>query len=156
MSDEVETQEPAGEEQSSGKGLRAQLEKALAEKAELQKQFDEVARKARHAELTSLLSARDLNPKLAKFVPADVQGDEGLDAWLKDNGDLFGIEAPKAHAEPKQVDPAIREAAQRVQGLAQSSSTPAGYGELAERLKAANSKEELQSLVDEARRYTLR
>jgi hypothetical protein len=158
VSDEVESQqeESTGEEQSTGKGLRAQLERALAEKAELQKQFDDVSRKARHAELTSLLTARELNPKLAKFIPADVQGDDGLDTWLKDNGELFGIEAPKPQADPKQVDPAVREAAQRVQGLAQSSSAPAGFGDLSERVKGANSKEELQALVDEARRYTLR
>lgn len=158
MSDSIDEQgAPTDEDgQPTGKGLRAQLEKALAERNEFQAKYEEAARKARQSELRTYLAAHDLNPKIAQFIPPDVEGDDGLNKWLQENGELFGVQAPKPQAEPQQVDPAVVAAAQKLQGLAQASSAPAGYGDISQRLKGAKTKEEVAALVDEARRYSLR
>jgi hypothetical protein len=158
VSDEqVQPEDPQGEAQEqTGKGLRAQLERALAENKELRDKYQEAAHKARQSELVSYLSARDINPKIARFIPQDVQGEEALGDWLKENGELFGIEAPKPDQEREQVDPSVVAAAKKMQGLSQKASTPSGFGDIAARVKGANSKEELAALVDEARAYSLR
>lgn len=77
-------------QESSGKGLRGQLEQALADKKALEAEVAELRGKARQTEVSNVLTAKGVNPKVAKFIPADVEGEEGISKWLEENADLFG------------------------------------------------------------------
>ena len=78
------------QEESPGKGLRAQLEQALREKKELESQVADLAGKYRQVEVTSILAAKGVNSKIAKFIPSDVTGEEAISKWLEENADVFG------------------------------------------------------------------
>jgi hypothetical protein len=151
----VDSGSGADEQEPTGKGLRAQLEKALAEKAELAQKYEEAARKARQSELQTFLAGRELNPKIAQFIPDGVEGEEGISKWLDENGELFGVAPSKPQEQKPEVDPSVVAAAQKLQGFNQASSAPSGFGDITARIKGANSREELAALVDEARRQTL-
>jgi hypothetical protein len=75
---------------NDGGALRKQLEAALAKLKEKDAKLADFEARERTRTVESALSERGLNPKLAKFVPADAATDLAqLDAWIKDNSDLF-------------------------------------------------------------------
>jgi hypothetical protein len=84
--------------QLDGGKLRKLYEESLKSKKELETKLAELEAKERGRSVESFLQAKGLNPKLAKFVPADAGDEEKLNAWVEDNKDLFG--APVASEEP--------------------------------------------------------
>lgn len=73
-----------------GGKLRKLYEKSLEEKKALTDQVNDYQSKERTRSIESALSEKGLNPKLARFVPAEEGSDPArLDTWLKENGDLF-------------------------------------------------------------------
>lgn len=141
------------ESQNTGKGLRAQLEKALETNKALQAQLSEFQTKARVAEVTEVLAAKGVNLKIAKFVPSDVTGEEAINAWLTDNADVFGFEVSETpvSTEPN-VEPSAVASAKRIQSLGQQSVSPAQADDLTARIANAKSAEELDALLAEANR----
>lgn len=80
---------------ADGGKLRKMLEDALKEKKALAEKVADFESKARTQSVEKALSEKGLNPKLAKFVPADDAADPArLDAWVKDNAELFGTPNP--------------------------------------------------------------
>ena len=71
------------------KKLRAKIKELQKVNDELNKQVAEVAAERRKQSLGENLAQRGLNPKIAAFIPADVEG-ESLDQWLNDYADVFG------------------------------------------------------------------
>lgn len=64
-----------------------QLKEALAELESLRK-FQ------RESTISQVLNEKGVNPKVAKFIPADIElSADSISAWLNDNGDLFGFAA---------------------------------------------------------------
>ena len=65
-----------------------QLKEALAELESLRK-FQ------RESTISQVLNEKGVNPKVAKFIPADIElSADSISAWLNDNGDLFGFATP--------------------------------------------------------------
>ena len=76
---------------NDGGALRKQLEKTLADNKALAEKLAAFEAKERTATVAESLKSKGLNPKLAKFVsPEDAADPSRLDAWIKDNADLFG------------------------------------------------------------------
>lgn len=71
------------------KKLRAKIKELQKVNDDLSKQVAEVAAERRKQSLGENLAQRGLNPKIASFIPADVEG-EALDQWLNDYADVFG------------------------------------------------------------------
>lgn len=86
-----------GNETPLMKDLRKQLEAAKQANKDMQKQMAEVQAKARSTDIRVLLSELGVkNAKVGKFIPDDVDATkEGLTGWLKENGDVFGIDLDK-------------------------------------------------------------
>lgn len=62
-----------------------QLKEALAELESLRK-FQ------RESTISQVLNEKGVNPKVAKFIPGDIElSADSISAWLNDNGDLFGL-----------------------------------------------------------------
>jgi len=78
-------------QESPGKGLRAQLEAALEANKQLQKQLNEVSTEARQGKVTSWLTSKGINAKVAKFIPDTVTSAEDFDGWVAENADVFGF-----------------------------------------------------------------
>lgn len=78
------------DDQLDGGKLRKLYEKALEDKKTLTDKVTVFESKERLRSVESALSEKGLNPKLARFVPAEEGSDPArLDTWLKDNADLF-------------------------------------------------------------------
>lgn len=143
--------EETEEATEGGKGLRAQLEAALAANKAMSEQLSEFKTKSHQLEVKSVLEARGVNPKIAKFIGDDVTD---VDAWLTENQDVFGFTVGQGTGEPN-VSPDVVQQTQRLQNLTQSS-VPAGKVEdLQARMANAKNDAELNDLWAEARSFLL-
>lgn len=90
-------------DQLDGGGLRKELERVLAANKELRDKVTGFEGVQRTREAESFLSDRGLNPKLAKFVPAEAVGDpRAMDNWVKENADLFPATSSQSEAPVQQ------------------------------------------------------
>ena len=84
------------------KKLRAKIKELTKERDELASKFAEVEADRRKQTLAESIQQRGLNPKIAAFVPKDIEAD-ALDDWLNEYADVFG-----GPTQP-QADPAAAE-----------------------------------------------
>ena len=62
---------------------------------ELQAELESLRRFQREATISQVLAEKGVNPKVAKFIPADIEmSSDSISNWLSDNGELFGVAAP--------------------------------------------------------------
>jgi len=149
------------DEASSGKGLRAQIKKLLAEKEELQSKLSTFEVKETERSVTEILAAKGVNSKVAKYLLADgVSGEEAINAWLDENADVFGfsINADEASETTKQVadvNPDTVKAVNRLNNLGQSAQTPGKLQDIETRMANASNEAELAELWKEAQGFLL-
>lgn len=80
---------------TDGGKLRKMYEDALKEKKALAEKVAALEAKERTQTVEKFFSEKGLNPKLAKFVSDEDAADPArLDAWVKDNAELFGTPNP--------------------------------------------------------------
>ena len=62
---------------------------------ELQSELEALRKFQREATISQVLAEKGVNPKVAKFIPADIEmSSDSISNWLTDNGELFGVTAP--------------------------------------------------------------
>jgi hypothetical protein len=62
---------------------------------ELQSELESLRKFQREATISQVLAEKGVNPKVAKFIPADIEmSSDSINNWLTDNGELFGVAAP--------------------------------------------------------------
>ena len=62
---------------------------------ELQAELDSLRKFQREATISQVLAEKGVNPKVAKFIPSDIEmSSDSIGNWLTDNGELFGVAAP--------------------------------------------------------------
>jgi hypothetical protein len=62
---------------------------------ELQSELEALRKFQREATISQVLAEKGVNPKVAKFIPADIEmSSDSISNWLTDNGELFGVAAP--------------------------------------------------------------
>jgi hypothetical protein len=131
-----------------------ELEEVLAER---EKTLNELSGKVKVTGVTEVLKARGANPALARYaLKDDVEPtEEAVDAWLAENGSLFGYEPKSAEAPADSGAPSVNGAAdvdtsvladalaamQRVQnGEANSAPALAGNDKVMQALAAIDNK----------------
>lgn len=149
MSDyEYEDDDDYGTE--SNNDLVKQLRKANKQKekelADLKSQFDNLSKAQRERVVQDVLSSRGVNPKIAKFIPQDIDSnEESLSKWLEDNADIFGFQVDD---QPKTtVDSAHASEYKRLTATADQGLTPDSIASLEQKILGANSKEELDEII---------
>jgi hypothetical protein len=120
------------------KKLRAKIKELQKERDELAGRFAEIEAERRKQSLGESIAQRGLNPKIAAFVPADVEG-EALDEWLNEYADVFGGQQAQ-----QQVDPAAAEI-NRMNAVQAGAATP--QSDIMAQIDAAESEEELLALL---------
>jgi hypothetical protein len=81
-----------GEDTNPVKSLRGQLKKVLADNEKLKADNAGLQKSVREASIRNFFRDREINPKLAKYVPQDVDPtEENLLRWVEEDGELFGI-----------------------------------------------------------------
>ncbi len=126
------------------KSLQKQLKDAVAENESLKSSV-------RERSVKDVLASKGLPEKIAKFIPADATSAEDVEAWLSENGDVFGASATAdTEGLPQQdapVDPNLA-AWQRI-SQTQSSGQPFTNDpdQLASLIKSAGDPEELNKIL---------
>jgi hypothetical protein len=115
------------------KTLQKQLKDAVSENESLKSSV-------RERSVKDVLASKGLPEKIAKFIPSDATSAEEVEAWLSENGDVFGAVAAETQGQPQQdapVDPNLA-AWQRI-SQTQSSGQP-----------FTNDPDQLSSLINSA------
>lgn len=133
--------------------LRRQLKELSKRNSELETSLENVSKQSRARTVADFVKSKGLDEKVAKLIPSSVEAsDEGLQGWLSEFGDVFGLrpvsgDAAEADAgTPEQaVDPEVRGQLQRVQQVTPAASASAP--DLEARIKSAGSAEELMAVL---------
>lgn len=125
------------------KNLRKQvkeLSSALKERDEYLKEFMMVTREQ---ELSEALKEMGVNPKVAAFVPDEVEDMDDLEAWLGEYGEVFGIEA----VDDEGAKPGSVQAAELMSAVEEGGIDPTVGQSLEARIQAASTPEELAAIL---------
>jgi hypothetical protein len=134
----------------SSNDLVKQLRKASKQKDkelnELRSQFESLSKGQRDRSIKDALASRGINPKIASFIPQDIDPtEESVSKWLEDYADVFGIEV--SQTQTPNVNPADAAAYKRMTNSADSGTSPEHNGDIMQKLMNANSKEELDDVI---------
>lgn len=123
------------------------LEKRL---KELETEATTLKNQTRQRTVKDVLTAKGVNPKVAAFIPQDIDiTEEAVTNWLNEYGDVFGVQNAadnKGESQSQANNPALQ--AQRRINDVVSTGTPPGVDEdVALRIANAKSAEELSALL---------
>lgn len=135
------------------KDLRRQLKEQSTRNKQLEEEVSQLREASRSKTLTSALTEAGYPESVAKFVPSDVDVD-GLAEWLKENGSLFARAGEAPAGEPDVPADVVRDS-QRQSTLAEVGIPPQKADELLRQIEAAESAEEVDRLLREARQFVL-
>jgi hypothetical protein len=132
------------------KQLRKQLRDLKKSNDDLTTENSKLSTQVRAKSVEEILTSKGADKRLAKYIPADVNDEAGVSAWLDSDGDLFGYKAGEAGDgdDSGGLPPEAQAAAQQV------ANTTSGGKALADRqrqqleaVRNAKTKEELDALV---------
>lgn len=130
------------------KDLRKQLREAQKARDEAAAEISQLKTVTRATSLKEVLSAKQLNPKLAAFYPSDGEvTPEAVDAWVSQYADVFGVTTPEPDV---QADPALdpAQAAAYLRMVAGDNAPgPQQNADAAARIASATSKEDLLKIL---------
>lgn len=136
-------EEDAGSGTDLVKKLRKQIDSLSKQLKERDDILNEYTTLSHEASVGEILEGFGLNPRIAKFIPEEVQADESAVAeWLDEYGDAFGIEAVE-EGEPSPDAQAF----EQMSGFDDGEADPYVGQDLASRIKNASSPEELSNLL---------
>ena len=135
------------EDNGSGTDLVKKLRKQIDSLSKQLKERDEVlaefTTQTHEASIGEILESFGLNPRIAKFIPDEVEADEDAVAqWLNEYGDAFGIEAVEEGTESPDA-----QSYERMSEFDDGSIDPFVGQDLASRIANAGSPEELSNLL---------
>lgn len=134
---------------ASGSDLVKQLRKQVNELSKALKerdtQLEEFLVQSREQDIADVLSEMGVNPKVAAFVPDSVEDVDDLEQWLGEYGDVFGIGL--VGDESSTLDEESVRAAELMSAVEEGGIDPEVGQDLAARIAAASTPEELQALL---------
>jgi hypothetical protein len=133
--------------QQSESDLLKQLRKELKNKSkmlsEMEGQLSSIKTEQRHNVIKSVLESKGVSPKIAKFIPTDIEASpEAVDTWIQDNADIFGLTVQT----PSEVKPDLA-ALRQIDTVTSNAQSPAGLDDLYLRLQNAESADEITNMI---------
>lgn len=142
--DDVNIEDQANDLVKQLRKANKQKEKEL---AELKSQFENLSKAQRERAIKDALASRGVNPKIASFIPQDIDPtEESVSKWLNDYSDVFGVDSGSNQATPN-IDPAQAQQYQKMTRTVDSGSSPDGADDIMRRLMNANTREELDEVI---------
>ena len=92
-SDDFETDEDDYTEETNGVAqLRKQYKAIQKANKDMEAELRKLRSQTRTASVAEILKAQNVNPKVARLIPSDVEASEdGIRGWLEDFGDVFNV-----------------------------------------------------------------
>lgn len=88
------------------KKLRRDVKNLQKRNRELETSYTEVSKAQRERIINDALASKGVNPKIAKFIPTDIEASQdAINSWLENNADIFGIsqDTPKSPADSQDI-----------------------------------------------------
>jgi hypothetical protein len=114
---------------------------------ELEVEATTLKNQTRQRTVKDVLTAKGINPKVAAFIPQDIEiSEEAVSNWLNEYGDIFGVKQESQESESPTQNPSLQ--AQRRINEVVSTGTPPGVDEDAmSKILNAKSASELSALL---------
>lgn len=120
------------------KNLRKQLDQAKKQLREQEQVIAQWSQMSHEQQISSTLDAWGLNPKIARFIPDDVESEQDLADWLDEYGDVFGVQAEESYED----DPSVQ-AQYLMQEVEDGAFDPQVVYDMTTQLEGATSAEEI-------------
>lgn len=106
----------------------SQLRKANKQKdkqlKEIQSELAELRKEKRDRTIKETLTSRGVNPKIAAFIPQDIDlTEESLSNWLNEYGDVFGVESQSSNQASSNLPEGFKENYMKAQSTIDSGIT---------------------------------
>jgi hypothetical protein len=106
----------------------SQLRKANKQKEkqlkEIQVELSELRKEKRDRTIKETLTSRGVNPKIAAFIPQDIDlTEESLSNWLNEYGDVFGVESQSSNQASSNLPEGFKENYMKAQSTIDSGLT---------------------------------
>ena len=147
MAEEYNEYDFEDDDLGSGTDLVKKLRKQIDALSKQVKERDEILAEyttlSHEASIGEILEGFGLNPRIAKFIPDEIEADEDAVAeWLNEYGDAFGIEAVEEETQSPDA-----QSFERMSGFDDGDVDPYVGQDLASRIANAGSPEELSNLL---------
>jgi len=147
MAEEYNEYEMEDEDYGGGTDLVKKLRKQIDTLSKQLKERDEILAEyttlSHEASVGEILEGFGLNPRIAQFIPDDIEADEDAVAeWLNEYGEAFGIEAVEEETPSPDA-----QAFEQMSGFDDGDIDPYVGQDLASRIANASSPEELGNLL---------
>lgn len=121
------------------------LEKEQSKKIkELEQQLNQYKVAERETTVQSVLESMGVNPKIAKFIPQDIEvKSDVVEGWVKDNADVFGIQLQQQQPVNQENLATLRQ----IDTITAAGQTPIGVDDLMLRIDQAESPEDIVNMI---------
>ena len=125
--------------------LRKDLKQAIKRNRELEGSLGELSKAQRERIIKDAFASKGVNPKIASFVPQDIDAsEEAVTAWLENYADVFGIQTE----EKQSVSQQDIQSMQRMNNALTGAEAPGASDDLANRIANAQSEAEILSILN--------
>ena len=112
---------------------------------ELESELTTIRKSQRDSTIKSVLESKGINPKVAAFVPQDVDmSADSITQWLDDYAEVFGMAASTKQQEVNQNDLAVL---RQIDAVTAGSNSMGGVDDMYTRLDNAGSAEEIMDMI---------
>ena len=124
--------------------LRKDLKQAQKRNKELEGSLGELSKAQRERIIKDAFASKGVNPKIASFVPQDIDAsEEAVSQWLENYADVFGIKLEEKQA----VSQEDIQSMQRMNNALTGAEAPGASDDLANRIANANSEDEILTIL---------
>lgn len=125
--------------------LRRDLKQAQKRNKELEGSLGELSKAQRERIIKDAFASKGVNPKIASFVPQDIDAsEEAVTQWLENYADVFGIQIE----EKQTVSQQDIQSMQRMNNALTGAEAPGASDDLANRIANAQSEAEVISILN--------
>jgi hypothetical protein len=128
-------------------GQLRKVNRALEKRAkELEQELSGLKTQTRQRTVKDVLQAKGLNPKIAAFIPQDIESsEEAIVNWVNEYGDVFGIQT-SSEEKPAEKSPEVKAQA-RINNLISTGSAPDVDEDAFAKIAGAKTREDLDILL---------
>ncbi len=126
------------------KKLRKALKVEQRRNKELESSLGELSKSQRERVLKDVFASRGVNPKVAAFIPNDLDAsEEAISSWLEQNADVFGIQL-----EPrKEIDSKDVASLRQMDNVTTGALSPDKAEDMSIKIQSAQSADDILSLI---------
>jgi hypothetical protein len=125
--------------------LRKDLKIAQKRNKELEQSYSEVSKAQRERIINDALASKGVNPKIAKFIPSDIEASQdAIVSWIESNAEVFGIAQSDSKSTVNQQD---IQSMNKIENVTSNLSSPSVSGDIERALSEATSEADVLKIL---------